>query len=59
MTGAEKLARAVLLFHRGDGEWTAWDREVWKELTGSDDATTRTLCDLARKVRAVEEIANP
>jgi hypothetical protein len=47
---AERLARAVLLFHRG-GPWTEQDREVWLSLTGTPDATTRTLCDLARQVR--------
>lgn len=54
ITAAERLARAVLLFYRG-GPWTAWDREVWRELTGSSDATNKTLCDLARLVRAFEE----
>jgi len=53
---AEKLARAVLLFHRG-GEWTAYDREMWIVLTGQHDATTKTLCDLAREVRGQEERA--
>jgi hypothetical protein len=48
----ERLARAVLLFHRG-GPWTDQDREVWRTLTGEDDATTRVLCDLARRVADV------
>jgi hypothetical protein len=56
ISDAEKLARAVLLFHRG-GEWTPYDREMWVVLTGQSDATTKTLCDLARKVRAAEERA--
>lgn len=43
------LARAVLLFHRG-GPWTAADAATWRGLTGSDEATTRTLCDVARQV---------
>jgi hypothetical protein len=51
---AERLARAVLLFHRG-GIWTDWDREVWLALTGEHDATTRVLCDLARELRSHEE----
>jgi hypothetical protein len=50
---AERLARAVLLFHRG-GPWSDWDREVWRALTGTDDATTRALCDLARQVEREE-----
>ena len=57
ISDAEKLARAVLLFYR-DGPWTTCDRETWEQLTGSDDATTRTLCDLARRVRADEESKN-
>jgi len=48
---SEKLARAVLLFHRG-GPWTEADRATWLELTGSDEATTVTLCDLARRIAA-------
>ncbi len=44
-----QLAQAVLLFHRG-GPWTEEDRAAWLALTGSDEATTRTLCDLARRV---------
>jgi hypothetical protein len=47
--GLENLAAAVLLFHRG-GEWTAQDRVAWQVLTGSEDATTKSLCDFARKV---------
>jgi hypothetical protein len=53
MSEGEKLARAVLLFFRG-GHWSACDREVWQALTGSEDATTRALCDLARRVQAAE-----
>jgi hypothetical protein len=49
--GLEKLASAVLLFHRG-GEWTYQDGLAWQVLTGSEDATTKTLCDFARKVQA-------
>jgi hypothetical protein len=46
----EKLAAAVLLFHRG-GEWTADDRAAWRALTDSEEATTKTLCDLARRTQ--------
>lgn len=55
MSDAEKLARAVLMFYAG----TAWgdnERETWLMLTGSDEATTRTLGNLARRVRAQEEM---
>jgi L-cysteine desulfidase len=54
MSNAERLARAVLLFH-GSTIWTADDTEMWVALTGSQDATTRTLCNLARWVRREEE----
>jgi hypothetical protein len=47
--GLENLAQAVLLFHRG-GEWTYQDKLAWQVLTGSEEATTKTLCDFARKV---------
>ena len=47
---AERLAQAVLMFHRG-GPWTADDRVVWHALTGQDEATTKVLCDLARRGR--------
>ena len=49
MTDAECLARAVLLFHRGD-PWTGTNRTEWVMLTGEEEATTKTLCDLARRV---------
>jgi hypothetical protein len=50
---AERLARAVILFFRG-GPWSEQDRELWRHYTGSDDATTRTLCDLARRIEREE-----
>jgi predicted NUDIX family NTP pyrophosphohydrolase len=43
-----RLARAVLLFHRG-GPWTDDDRAAWRIVTGEDEATTKVLCDLARE----------
>jgi hypothetical protein len=46
---ADRLARAVLLFHRG-GPWSEADRATWRKLTGEDEATTKVLCDLARRV---------
>lgn len=54
ISDAEKLARAVLLWF-DPGAWGDRNRDVWRELTGTDDATTKTLCDLARKVRSAEE----
>jgi hypothetical protein len=54
ISSAERLARAVLLFHRG-GAWNNRDADMWEALTGSREATTKTLCDLARRVRAEEE----
>lgn len=41
-----RLARAILLFHQG-GPWTAEDSREWELLTGSTEATTKTLCDFA------------
>jgi hypothetical protein len=49
MSDAEKFARAVVLFHQG-GEWTRANSELWFALTKTDVATTRTLCDFARKI---------
>jgi hypothetical protein len=55
MSDAEKLARAVLMFYQG-GAWGDNDRETWVMLTGSEDVTTRTIGNLARRVRAQEEM---
>jgi len=44
----DRLARAVLLFHRG-GPWTEADQQLWFMLTDTMDVTTKSLCDLARK----------
>jgi hypothetical protein len=46
---AEKLAFAVLLFHE-PYEWTDQKRKLWREMTGSEEASTKTLCDLAREL---------
>ena len=51
MTPLERLARAVLLFHRG-GRWTGTDRNEWVMLTNEEDATTVVLCGLARRLLA-------
>jgi len=49
----EKLARAVLMFHDAKPWGSAERFAIWKELTGSDEVTTKVLCDLARKVVVV------
>jgi hypothetical protein len=48
MTRAEQLARLVLLFHHGG--WDDASRSMWREITGHDDATTKSLCDFAREI---------
>jgi hypothetical protein len=58
MTDAERLARAVLLFHHG-GEWTQADRDQWLALTGSAEATIKVLCDLARRILAAKRPTTP
>lgn len=55
-TDLEKLARAVLLFFRG-GPWTDEDRAAWREYTGQDEATSKTLGDFARSL--LRETDNP
>lgn len=44
-----RLAKAVHLFHHG-GPWTPEDARDWEALTGSKDATSRTLCDFAERL---------
>lgn len=53
MTNLERLARAVLMLHKG-GRWTGQDRIMWTHLTGEDDLSPQALCAFARKV-ALEE----
>lgn len=43
--------RAVLLFHDA-APWGAAKRAEWLRITGTAEATTRTLCDHARRVLA-------
>lgn len=45
----EEAVQVVLLFH-GGGAWTEADHAVWRERTGEDMASTRTLCDYLRRV---------
>jgi predicted NUDIX family NTP pyrophosphohydrolase len=54
ISNAERLAQAVLLFHRG-GPWTALDSGHWLALTGKVDCTTKVLCDLARRILETAE----
>jgi len=52
MSDAERLARAVLLFHKAP-IWGPEQRDEWHSLIGKQEsATTVTLCDLAREVLA-------
>ena len=54
LTKAEKLARAVLLIHSGS-QWTKDKQQLWKEYTGSDEATFKVLCDVARAFLSEEQ----
>jgi hypothetical protein len=60
VTPAERLARAVLIFHAG-GTWGENERALWREFTRHDGATTKVLCDLAREILKGEHdgIENP
>lgn len=49
MTPLERLVRAVLLFH-GNGPWLPEKSDEWWTLTSNREATTRVLCDLARRL---------
>jgi hypothetical protein len=48
--------RLPLLFH-GGGDWTEERRAEWKALTGSDEATTKVMCDTIRA--ALARVAPP
>lgn len=43
-----RACKATLMFHRGG----RWDHEEWKQLTGQDEATTKSLCDFVRSALA-------
>ena len=45
---------AVLMFHSG-GPWTDEKRLKWRHIVGTDEATTKQLCDHIRRVLAKEE----
>jgi hypothetical protein len=55
LSNAERLARAVLLFHSPTGNDDK--RRLWQALTGEEETTARSLCDFASRVRAEEEHA--
>ena len=44
----EAALKAVLLFHSGE-MWGEESRKRWFELTGTNDCTTKNLCDCVRK----------
>ena len=48
-----KALEAVLLFYAA-GPWGQDRVAKWRELTGSDDANTKVLCDTIRRVLAEE-----
>jgi hypothetical protein len=41
-----------LMFHSGR-PWTAADLEEWKRITGTDQVTTKAMCDHIRLVQAL------
>jgi len=53
-----QVVEAMLLFHRG-GPWTAADGRHWAFLTGTEEATTRNLCDAARAALAKVDRLSP
>ena len=56
MTDAERLARAVLLFH-SNGMWSTTKQSELQWLTNQTEATTKTLCDLARRI--LQKVSKP
>jgi hypothetical protein len=58
MTPLERLARAVLLWHRG-GRWTGTQRNEWVMLTDTEDTTPVALCNLARRLLAEDREKTP
>jgi len=53
----DKLRAALelpLMFH-ASGPWDEDKRRRWKEITGSDEATTKIMCDHIRNVLATVE----
>lgn len=48
---ARAALRLPLLVH-GAGPWTEERREEWRSITGTDEATTRVMCDTIRALLA-------
>lgn len=48
MSDLEKAVHATLLFHSAS-PWDAEKRELWLQVTGEAEATTKVLCDTARR----------
>jgi len=48
----EDALRAVLLFH-STGEWDEPKRTEWRRITGTNEATTKVLCDHVRSALAM------
>jgi hypothetical protein len=46
-----RVARALLLFH-GPNPWSLASQQAWQELTGSEECTSRVLCEMARNALA-------
>ena len=50
---------AVLLFYRGDW-WDEGERQEWSRLAGTQEATTKVLCDVVRAALAkARGVADP
>ena len=58
MSDAERLARAVLLFF-SDPPWTPEKRAEWTELVGDYEATSVSLCNLAREMTPTPRADQP
>ena len=52
------VAEATLLWF-APPPWTNPQRAKWTELTGADDANTKTLCDAIRRALAIVEEPEP
>lgn len=49
MNDAVRLAKALLMFYSSQW-WTYEIRQEWEQLTGTKEATTVNLCNLAREI---------
>jgi hypothetical protein len=48
----DQALRAVLLFHSGAFPWTPEKANQWGSITGTDEVTTKVLCDTVRHALA-------